>query len=124
MTVHVATFLPGGERLAVRDGETLDGALVRAGFVRPQRGCRRGGCGKCMGRVHAGTTVDERPIATTVLSDEQRRSGHVLLCRAVPITDVTVELVDGAVRCVSPVQRVLADKELPRSSEPTSTGGT
>lgn len=124
MTVHVATFLPGGERVSVRDGETLDAALSRAGFVRPQRGCRRGGCGKCIARRHTGETVDERPIATSVLSDEQRADGFVLLCRAVPIADVTIELVDRTIRCVSPVQRMLAERELPARTDPIHTGGT
>lgn len=111
--VHVLTVQPGDVRLPVRASETIEAALVRAGFVRPRRGCRRGGCGQCIARVHVGCTRDERPIALAVLSDQQRADGLVLLCRAVPVSDVEVSLIDGEVRCVSPVQRMLAERELP-----------
>jgi hypothetical protein len=67
--------------------------------------------------LHEGTVVDQRPIATGVLSGEQRADGQVLLCRAVPTSDVAVSLVNGTVRCVSPIQRALAEREL------TPTGG-
>ncbi len=122
--IHVITMQPGDVRLPARADETIEGALVRSGFVRPRRGCRRGGCGQCIGQVHRGRTRDERPIAFTVLSEQQRADGFVLLCRAVPLSDVEVSLVDGEVRCVSPVQRMLAARELPVHTRSLHTGGT
>jgi hypothetical protein len=37
----------------------------------------------------------ERPIASSVLSDEERAVGVCLSCRAVPITDIIIELQEG-----------------------------
>jgi CDP-4-dehydro-6-deoxyglucose reductase len=37
----------------------------------------------------------ERPIASSVLSGEERAVGVCLSCRAVPITDIIVELQEG-----------------------------
>lgn len=121
--MYVLTIEPGGHRVPVTPGDTIDAALARAGYVRPRRGCRRGGCGKCMLQVDRGTTRDERPIADTVLSSTQRADGLVLPCRAMPTSDVEVTLLDGEVRCISPIQRALAERRL-ADVLPQPTGGS
>lgn len=113
MAVRSLTLLPSGERVAVRDGETLEAALVRSGYTRPRRGCRRGGCGQCKVQLVSGDVADERPIAGTVLPVAERAAGSILLCRALALGDVTVLVADGQVRCVSPIQRALAARDLP-----------
>ena len=116
----VSPSLPERVRLPVRDGETLDAALTRAGFARSKRGCRRGGCGQCKVVLRAGSVRDERPIAPSVLSPAQRAAGEILFCRSVPQTDVEVLAADVVVRLVAPQLRLLAQRELERSSLTTN----
>lgn len=99
-------------RVPVRDGDTIDAALDRAGYIRPRRGCRRGGCGQCAATLIDGKVVDQRPIAESVLPPARRQAGAILLCRSVPVTDVLVAVAEGQVRCVSPLQRTLAERAL------------
>ena len=117
--MFVMTVQPGDVRVPVEPGDTIDAALVRAGYARPRRGCRRGGCGQCVVQLDRGDTVDQRPIADTVLTEADRHAGRVLPCRAVPTSDVVVTFLDGRVRCVSPIQRALAEQRLLQP-----TGGT
>ena len=98
----------------VRDGETLDRALTRSGFVRPRKGCRRGGCGQCVVELSTGTTVDERPVAESALPSERRAAGFVLLCRAVPTSDVVVRFEPGQIHLASRLVYSVAAKELPK----------
>jgi ferredoxin len=88
------TVLPEGTVVHAREGETVLRALGRAG-LRYRVGCRRGGCGVCKLTLVLGEVRYERPIAHTVLTDEERVEGICLSCRAVPITDVVVELQEG-----------------------------
>jgi ferredoxin len=72
----------------------LLGALGRAG-LRYRVGCKRGGCGICKLRLLFGEVSYERPVAESVLSDDERVEGVCLSCRAVPLTDLVVELQVG-----------------------------
>jgi ferredoxin len=78
----------------VRDGETILRAIVRSGY-KYRYGCRRGGCGLCKVHLVLGEVTYERPIASNVLTDDERVSGICLSCRAVPLTNVVIELQDG-----------------------------
>jgi ferredoxin len=88
------TVLPDGVRLHAADGETVLAALGRSGF-RYRIGCRRGGCGICKLHLLAGEVRYERPVAEGVLSDDEKVAGICLSCRAVPITNVLIELQEG-----------------------------
>src|SRR5260370_15615048 len=88
------TVLPGAVRIQARDGETVLGAATRSGF-RYRFGCKRGGCGVCKVRLILGEVRYERPIASSVLNDDERAAGVCLSCRAVPITNIIVELQEG-----------------------------
>lgn len=88
------TVLPDAARVEARDGETVLAALTRASF-RYRIGCRRGGCGICKVRLALGEVRYERPIAASVLTDEERVEGVCLSCRAVPVTNVVIELQEG-----------------------------
>jgi ferredoxin len=92
--VPEVTVLPDRVTVPVAEGETVLAALGRAG-LRYRIGCRRGGCGICKLHLVLGEVRYERPIADSVLSDEEKVEGVCLSCRAVPITDVVVELQDG-----------------------------
>ena len=85
----VLTILPDETRVVMHRGETIFQALQRYGFAL-RSGCREGGCGVCVLRLVSGETYDLLPVADTVLSDEDRRRGNCLPCRAVPTTDVVI----------------------------------
>jgi ferredoxin len=88
------TILPDGIRVTVEVDETLLRALARAG-LRYRVGCKRGGCGICKVQLLGGEIRYERPIADSVLSDDERVEGVSLSCRAVPLTNVVIELQEG-----------------------------
>jgi NAD(P)H-flavin reductase/ferredoxin len=89
MTLH-----PGRHDVAVRAGETLLDAALRAQVAVPFE-CRSGGCGMCRATVLAGD-VDPGVYQKTALSDEARARGEVLLCCACARSDVEVEIEPGA----------------------------
>ena len=74
--------------------ETLLAALNRAGLGY-RIGCRRGVCGVCKLHLLPGEVRYERTVADSVLTDEERIEGICLSCRAVPITNVVIELQKG-----------------------------
>ena len=86
--------LPDGVQIRAQAGETVLAALTRAG-MRYRVGCRRGGCGVCKVNLTWGEVRYERPIASSVLSEDERVEGICLSCRAVPITSVVIELQEG-----------------------------
>ena len=88
------TVLPGAVRIQARDGETVLGAAMRSGFLY-RYGCKRGGCGVCKVRLILGEVRYERPIASSVLNDDERAAGVCLSCRAVPLTNIIIELQEG-----------------------------
>lgn len=88
------TILPEGVQLTANPDETLLRALGRAG-LRYRVGCKRGGCGICKVQLLLGEVRYERPIAGSVLSDDERVEGICLSCRAVPLTNIVIELQEG-----------------------------
>ena len=86
--------MPDGVRVTARDDETLLRTLSRAG-LRYRVGCKRGGCGICKVQLVLGEVRYERPIAESVLSDDERVNGICLSCRAVPLTNIVIELQEG-----------------------------
>jgi ferredoxin len=88
------TVLPDGVRVSAADGETVLAALGRAG-MRYRIGCKRGGCGICKLQLVLGEVRYEKAVAESVLSDDEKVEGICLSCRAVPITNVIVELQEG-----------------------------
>lgn len=88
------TIRPDGLRVTANEGETVLAALSRAG-LKYRVGCKRGGCGICKVQLELGEVRYERPIAESVLSDEERVAGICLSCRAVPLTNIVIELQEG-----------------------------
>ncbi len=86
-----------------RAGETLLEAGLREGLALPYE-CRNGGCGQCLCTIEHGE-VEHRPYQRSVLSDAQRAQGQALMCCAVPLADVAIDVpgFDGsAVSAVAP----------------------
>lgn len=69
--------------------ETVLDALLRSGSPVPFF-CRSGICGQCKSRLLAGE-VTEIGNAPTILSEEERRQGYILICRSLAVTDCEVE---------------------------------
>jgi len=88
------TIEPDGITAKAAADETVLAALGRAG-LRYRVGCRRGGCGICKVQLIIGEVRYERPIATSVLTNDERVAGICLSCRAVPITNIVIELQEG-----------------------------
>ncbi|HWI83476.1 FAD-binding oxidoreductase [Ramlibacter sp.] len=80
--------------LHVRAGETLLEAGLREGLALPYE-CRSGGCGKCLCSVEHGR-VEHRPYQRAALPDSLQAQGKALLCCAMPLEDVVIE-VEGLV---------------------------
>jgi CDP-4-dehydro-6-deoxyglucose reductase len=88
VTIHVAGYRAA---IACAEGETVLEALRRNGTA-PSVGCRRGGCAVCKVTVLQGVVRYTRPVADTVLDDDEQASGVCLTCRAVPETDLVIAL--------------------------------
>ena len=111
------TILPDGVHVTADEDETLLRALAKAG-LRYRVGCKRGGCGICKVQLKLGEVSYERPIAESVLSDDERVEGICLSCRAVPITNIVIELQEG-----DRLRRVLGFASL-NSAKPPGRSGT
>lgn len=86
------TMHPGPAHVPARAGETLLEAGLRAGLALPYD-CRSGGCGVCICTVLAGR-VDLGPYQPAALTEAQRARGQALMCCAVALEDVEIEI-DG-----------------------------
>ncbi len=91
---HLITVMPDGDQVRARPDENILVALSRAGLGY-RIGCRRGGCGICKLHLVSGEVRYERTVAESVLSDDEQVEGICLSCRAVPVTDVVIELQEG-----------------------------
>jgi propane monooxygenase reductase subunit len=88
-TVH---FEPVGLEIQVEEGETVLQAAFRQG-ISLMHGCKEGQCSSCKSILLDGE-VDLRRYSTFALSDDDRELGYTLLCRAEPLDDLTVELLN------------------------------
>lgn len=84
------TLHPGAVAVNAREGETLLEAGLRAGLPLPYD-CRAGGCGLCVCTVLHGK-VDQGPYQPAALTDAMRASGKALMCCAVALEDVELEV--------------------------------
>ena len=103
------TIHPTGEVIYLEPDETVLSGLYKAGYAYTV-GCQRGGCAICKVDCHTGEFTYNRPIASTVISDEERGDGTCLSCRAVPDGDITIELRGENVRLVNPYLRQINEK--------------
>ncbi|MDP1648968.1 MAG: 2Fe-2S iron-sulfur cluster-binding protein [Rubrivivax sp.] len=84
------TLHPGPARIQARPGETLLEAGLRAGLALPYD-CRAGGCGVCVCTVLNGR-VDPGPFQAAALTPAMRSRGQALMCCAVALEDVELEV--------------------------------
>ena len=83
-------FEPLGKEIDCDAGETVLDAAFRHGY-NLAHGCREGQCSACKCYLLAGE-VELARHSSFALSDAERMSGYALMCRALPESDVTIEL--------------------------------
>jgi propane monooxygenase reductase subunit len=83
-------FEPIDEEIECEEDETVLDAAFRQGYSLVY-GCREGQCSACKCFLLEGE-VSLKRYSTFALSDAEEASGYTLLCRAMPDTDLTVEL--------------------------------
>jgi ferredoxin len=107
--VPTITIHPTGERIHLEPGETVLGGLYKAGYAYTV-GCRRGGCAICKVDTLEGEFSYNRPVADSVVSEQEHAGGTCLSCRAVPESDLTIEMRDECLRLVNPFLRQINEK--------------
>ena len=88
--------------------------LYKAGFAYTV-GCRRGGCAICKVDCRSGGFSCNHPVAETVITESERSDGTCLTCRAVPETDISIELRGENVRLVNRFLHMINDKARQRA---------
>src|ERR1700733_2065388 len=91
-TVHTVRFEPVGVEMEVAEGETVLDAAFRQG-ISVMHGCKEGQCSSCKSLLIEGD-VELKKYSTFALPDYERETNHILLCRALAYSDLTVELLN------------------------------
>ena len=79
---------PSGREVACTGGDTVLGALEKAGYALPNN-CRAGACGECKVKVLEGD-FDQGMVLDMALSPAERADGFGLMCMAKPLSDTLV----------------------------------
>lgn len=79
---------PSGRIVVCPEGNTVLEALEGAGYALPNN-CRAGACGECKVKVVSGS-FDQGFVLDMALSQEERKSGHGLMCMAKPLSEELV----------------------------------
>jgi propane monooxygenase reductase subunit len=90
--VHTVRFEPVGIEMEVAEGETILEAAFRQGIA-VMHGCKEGQCSSCKSLLIDGD-VELEKYSTFALPDYERDANHILLCRALAYSDVTIELLN------------------------------
>ncbi len=85
-------FEPVGVEMDVAEGETVLDAAFRQG-ISVMHGCKEGQCSSCKSRLIDGE-IELQKYSTFALSDAERDSDHILLCKTLAYSDVTIELLN------------------------------
>lgn len=80
---------PDRRPVAVRAGETLLEAGLRAGIALPYE-CRNGACGKCKCTLLHGS-IDHGAYQASALTETEKALGKALMCCALPRSDLEIE---------------------------------
>ena len=92
MITHKVRFEPVGVEMDVHENETVLDAAFRQG-ISVMHGCKEGQCSSCKSRLVDGD-IELLKYSTFALSDGERDTDHILLCRTLAFSDITVELLN------------------------------
>jgi len=87
---YTITLEPVGVQMEVEEGETILNAAFRQGIAL-MHGCKEGQCSTCKSVLLDGDVEMER-YSTFALPDFEKDEGYILLCKAIPYSDMTVQL--------------------------------
>jgi propane monooxygenase reductase component len=90
--VHRVLFEPVGVEMDVTEGETVLNAAFRQG-ISLMHGCKEGQCSSCKSLLIDGD-IEMLKYSTFALPDYEKETNHVLLCRTLAYSDITVELLN------------------------------
>ena len=90
--IHTVRFEPVGIEMDVAEGETVLDAAFRQG-ISVMHGCKEGQCSSCKSRLVEGD-IELLKYSTFALPDYERETDHILLCRTLAYSDLTVELLN------------------------------
>jgi propane monooxygenase reductase subunit len=90
--VHRVRFEPVGVEMDVTEGETVLDAAFRQG-ISLMHGCKEGQCSSCKSLLIDGD-IELLKYSTFALPDYQKETDHILLCRTLAYSDITVELLN------------------------------
>ena len=107
-TGFTVRFEPVGVEMDVHEGETVLDAAFRQG-ISVMHGCKEGQCASCKSRLLEGD-IELLKYSTFALSESERDTDHILLCRTIAFSDITVELLNYDEDLLS---RSIAVKEFP-----------
>jgi len=88
---HTVIIEGSGHQFAVREGETVLDAAIRAGLRIPY-GCRGGSCGSCMGKVVEGEVSYPGDKLPEALDATAAAVGQSLFCQARPLSNLVIEV--------------------------------
>ena len=91
-TTHTVRFEPVGIEMEVAEGETVLDAAFRQG-ISLMHGCKEGQCSSCKCKLVDGD-IELLKYSTFALADYERETDHILLCRTLAYSDITVELLN------------------------------
>ena len=90
--VHTVRFEPMGIEMDVQEGETVLDAAFRQG-ISVMHGCKEGQCASCKSKLVDGD-IELLKYSTFALPESERDTDHILLCRTLAFSDITVELLN------------------------------
>jgi CDP-4-dehydro-6-deoxyglucose reductase len=90
MTTFKVQVQPSGREFTAQPDQTVLAAALAAGITLPHA-CQDGACGTCKGRVLAGR-IEQGPHAESALSGDEATRGYALLCCALPLSDLVLEV--------------------------------
>ena len=91
-SVHTVLLQPAGIEMEVEEGETVLDAAFRQG-ISLMHGCKEGQCSSCKCVLIEGD-VELLKYSTFALSEMDRDTNHILLCRTLAYSDIEVELLN------------------------------
>jgi propane monooxygenase reductase subunit len=89
---HLVRFEPVGIEMDVHEGETVLDAAFRQG-ISVMHGCKEGQCASCKSKLIEGD-IELLKYSTFALPESERDTDHILLCRTLAFSDITVELLN------------------------------
>ncbi len=89
---YTVRFEPVGIEMEVLEGETVLEAAFRQG-ISVMHGCKEGQCSSCKSRLIEGD-IELLKYSTFALPDYERETDHILLCRTLAYSDLTIELLN------------------------------